>query len=165
MIRLIRATEAEAPVMAAVHAQAFDKSWREDEFEDLLDGEGIYGFVAEGPSDADGAAWGVILCRAVAGEMEILTVGVAPAARRRGVARALIAAALPVAREFGAVEVFLEVAVDNPGAIALYERLGFVRSGLRKSYYDRGPEGVMDALVMRLDLAAEGAYLPRGEVG
>jgi [ribosomal protein S18]-alanine N-acetyltransferase len=153
-MRLIRATEAEAPVMAAVHAQAFEKSWREDEFEDLLDGQGIYGFVAEGGADTEGAPWGVILCRAVAGEMEILTVGVATAARRRGVARALIAAALPVARELGAAQVFLEVAVDNDGAIALYERLGFVRSGLRKSYYDRGAEGVMDALVMRLDLAA-----------
>jgi [ribosomal protein S18]-alanine N-acetyltransferase len=153
-MRLIRASEAEAPVMAAVHAQAFEKSWREDEFEDLLDGQGIYGFVAEGGADTEGAPWGVILCRAVAGEMEILTVGVATAARRRGVASALIAAALPVARELGAEQVFLEVAVDNEGAIALYERLGFVRSGLRKSYYDRGAEGVMDALVMRLDLAA-----------
>jgi ribosomal-protein-alanine N-acetyltransferase len=169
-MRLIRATEAEAPVMAAVHAQAFEKSWREDEFEDLLDGEGIYGFVAEGGPEIDkggseGAPWGVILCRAAAGEMEILTVGVTPAARRRGVARALIAAALPVARDLGAGEVFLEVAIDNDGAIALYQRLGFVRSGLRKSYYDRGAEGVMDALVMRLDLAARGPYLPPDKVG
>lgn len=153
-MRLIRATEAEAPVMAAVHRQAFDKSWREDEFEDLLDGEGIYGFVAEGDAAAEHAAWGVILCRVAAGEMEILTLGVTPAARRRGVARALIAAALPVARELGAETVFLEVAVDNDGAIALYKDLGFARAGLRKSYYDRGADGVMDALVMRLDLAA-----------
>jgi ribosomal-protein-alanine N-acetyltransferase len=153
-MRLIRATEAEAPVMAAVHLQAFDKSWREDEFEDLLDGEGIFGFVAEADDGPDHPTWGVILCRVAGGEMEILTVGVAPAARRRGVARALIAAALPAARELGAEAVFLEVAVDNDGAIALYETLGFVRAGVRKSYYDRGAAGVMDALVMRLDLAA-----------
>lgn len=153
-MRLIRATEAEAPVMAAVHRQAFDKSWREDEFEDLLDGEGIFGFVAEGDGSSAESAWGVILCRVAAGEMEVLTVGVASAARRRGVARALIAAALPVARELGARTAFLEVAVDNDGAIALYEALGFARAGLRKSYYDRGADGVMDALVMRLDLQA-----------
>jgi ribosomal-protein-alanine N-acetyltransferase len=153
-MRLIRATEAEAPVMAAVHVQAFDKSWREDEFEDLLDGEGIFGFVAEGDAASNHASWGVILCRVAAAEMEILTVGVAPDARRRGVARALIAAALPVARELGAEAAFLEVAVDNDGAIALYEGLGFARAGLRKSYYDRGAAGVMDALVMRLDLVA-----------
>ncbi|HEY0438085.1 MAG TPA: GNAT family N-acetyltransferase, partial [Phenylobacterium sp.] len=107
----------------------------------------------------------VILCRVAAGEMEILTIGVAQAARRRGVAKALIAAALPVARDLGAEAVFLEVAVDNDSAIALYKALGFTATGLRKSYYDRGPAGVMDALVMRLDLAAASPYLPAGEVG
>jgi len=89
--------------------------------------------------------------------MEVLTIGVTPAARRRGVARALMAAALPAARDLGAMEAFLEVAVDNDPAITLYERLGFRRTGLRKSYYDRGPEGFMDALVMRLDLNAAAA--------
>lgn len=157
-MRLIRATPAQCPAMAAAHAQAFaEKSWREDEFEDLLDGEGIYGFLAEagGPQRA---ALGVILCRVAAGEMEVLTLGVTPAARRRGVARALLAAALPQARALGAAQVFLEVAIDNDGAIALYERAGFHRAGLRKSYYDLGPRGFMDALVMRLDLAPPGAY-------
>ena len=38
--------------------------------------------------------------------------------------------------------------------IALYERLGFGRAGLRKAYYDRGAAGRADALVMRLDLRA-----------
>jgi ribosomal-protein-alanine N-acetyltransferase len=101
---------------------------------------------------------GVILCRVAAGEMEVLTLGVTPAARRRGVAQALMAAALPAARDLGATEVFLEVAVDNDAAIALYDRLGFRKTGLRKSYYDRRPNGFMDALVMRLDLHATGPY-------
>ena len=47
---------------------------------------------------------------------------------------------------------FLEVDVANPAAITLYERLGFQRAGLRKAYYDRGVDGLADALVMRLDL-------------
>ncbi len=63
-------------------------------------------------------------------------------------------AGLAVARAEGATEAFLEVAVDNDGAIALYEGLGFRRAGLRKSYYDRGAAGCVDALVMRLDLNA-----------
>ena len=153
-MRLTRATPAECEAMAAVHAQAFPDSWREDEFEDLLDGEGIYGFLA---ATDQAAPLGVILCRVAAGEMEVLTLGVDPGARRRGVARALLAAALPAARDLGAAEVFLEVAVDNDAAIALYETLGFGRAGLRKAYYDRGPAGVMDALVMRLDLNAAAA--------
>jgi ribosomal-protein-alanine N-acetyltransferase len=89
--------------------------------------------------------------------MEILTLGVVPGARRRGVARALLAAALPAACDLGAEEVFLEVAVDNEAAIALYAALGFRRAGLRRSYYDRGAAGFADALVMRLDLNAAAA--------
>jgi ribosomal-protein-alanine N-acetyltransferase len=152
-MKLTRATAAECEAMAAVHAEAFPASWREDEFEDLLEGEGIYGFLA-----ADEAApLGVILCRVAGGEMEVLTIGVAPAARRKGVARALLAAALPPARELQAAEVFLEVAVDNDPAIALYDGLGFRKAGLRKAYYNRGAQGFVDALVMRLDLNAAAA--------
>jgi len=151
-MKLTRATAAECEAMAAAHAQAFDKSWREDEFEDLLEGDGIYGFLA-----ADADPLGVILCRVAVAEMEVLTLGVAPAARRRGVARALMAVALPAARDLGAGEAFLEVAVDNAAAIALYEALGFRKAGLRKAYYNRGPGGFIDALVMRLDLNAAAA--------
>ena len=152
-MRLIRATAAECEAMAAAHAQAFDKPWREDEFEDLLEGEGIYGFLA----DDDDVALGLILCRMAAGEVEVLTVGVTPQARRRGVALALMLAALDIAREAGTSAAFLEVAVDNDAAITLYELMGFVRTGLRKAYYDRGPAGVVDALVMRLDLTPAAA--------
>jgi ribosomal-protein-alanine N-acetyltransferase len=117
------------------------------DFEDLLDGPGIFGFVVR---DDDPA--GVLICRTAAGEAEILTVGVAPWARRKGVGKALMVAAIGVAREIGAGEMFLEVDVDNTPAVALYERLGFARAGLRKAYYDRGANGRADALVMRLDL-------------
>ncbi|HEX2817304.1 MAG TPA: GNAT family N-acetyltransferase [Phenylobacterium sp.] len=152
-MKLVRATAAECEAMAAAHAQAFEaKAWREDEFEDLLEGEGIYGFLAD-----DDAPLGLILCRIAADEVEILTVGVMLAARRRGVALALMLAALDIAREAGVAGAFLEVAVDNDAAINLYELMGFERTGLRKSYYDRGPEGFTDALVMRLDLNAAAA--------
>ena len=135
--------------MAAVHAQAFDKPWDENDFEDLLDGEGIFGVLARGEDPA-----GVVICRTVAGEAEILTVGVAGWARRNGVGRSLMRAAIDLAREAGAQLMFLEVDVANPAAITLYERLGFQRAGLRKAYYDRGVDGLADALVMRLDLTS-----------
>lgn len=148
-MKLDLATAADAPAMASAHAQAFDTPWDEMDFEDLLDGPGIFGFVVR---DDDPA--GVLICRTAAGEAEILTVGVAPWARRRGVGKALMVAAIGVAREIGAAEMFLEVDVDNVGAVALYEGLGFARAGLRKAYYDRGANGRADALVMRLDLTA-----------
>jgi len=148
-MKLELATPEDAPAMASAHAQAFDHPWDETEFEDLLDGPGIFGFVVRGEDPA-----GVLICRSVAGEAEILTVGVAPWARRRGVGRALMVAAIGVAQSAGATQMFLEVDVDNSGAVSLYQRLGFERAGLRKAYYDRGANGRADALVMRLDLTS-----------
>jgi ribosomal-protein-alanine N-acetyltransferase len=85
--------------------------------------------------------------------MEVLTVGVDPAARRCGLGKALVTAALGAAREAGTEACFLEVAADNDAAAALYAGLGFRRAGLRRAYYERGNDPRVDALVMRLDLA------------
>jgi ribosomal-protein-alanine N-acetyltransferase len=139
----------QVPAMASAHAQAFDIPWDEANFRELLAGAGVYGFVA---SDED--VLGVVLCRAIAGEAEVLTVAVPQWARRRGIGRALMQAALTEAVERSAAEMFLEVDVANAAAIALYESFGFKRAGLRKGYYDRGAQPRADALVMRLDLRA-----------
>lgn len=148
-MNLKAATIVDAPDMASAHAQAFDTPWDEADFEDLLEGIGVFGFIVRSEDPA-----GVLICRTIAGEAEILTVGVAPWARRRGVGQALMTAAIGVARETGAQAMFLEVDVANVGAVALYERLGFARAGLRRAYYDRGAQGRADALVMRLDLTS-----------
>lgn len=81
-------------------------------------------------------------------EAELLRVAVAPAARRRGLAAALLAAGLGCLRAEGAAACFLEVAAGNEPAIALYRRLGFQATGRRPRYYPSGA----DALLMRLDL-------------
>ncbi|MEO8115639.1 MAG: GNAT family N-acetyltransferase [Phenylobacterium sp.] len=147
--KLLWATPDQAALLAKAHAGGFDTPWREEDFEDLLDGEGIFGFLA-----AEAEPVGMILCRVAAGEVEVLTLAVTPQARRQGVAKALLAAALAAAAKAGAREAFLEVAVDNAAAAALYAGLGFHRAGYRKGYYDRGAAGLTDALVMRLDLGA-----------
>lgn len=148
-MNLVRASLENAAALAAVHATGFDAPWPEPEIAGLIDGLGAYGFLVE-----DDGPVGMILCRAAAGEVEILTLAVDPAVRRRGVARALIAAALDAARAQGADAAFLEVAVDNDAALALYARLGFQAAGVRPGYYDRGPLGRADARIMRLDLNA-----------
>ncbi|MEK7431313.1 MAG: ribosomal protein S18-alanine N-acetyltransferase [Pseudomonadota bacterium] len=137
----------EAGELARVHAAAFDHGWSAAEITELLDGPGGFALLVE-----DAALVAFILCRAIAGEAEILTLAVDPAARRRGFARALVEAAAGAARIAGAETMFLEVADDNAAAIGLYEVAGFARAGLRRGYYDRGPQGYADALVMRLDL-------------
>jgi ribosomal protein S18 acetylase RimI-like enzyme len=52
-------------------------------------------------------------------------VGVVPAARRSGVGEALMHALHEQARERGVRRVWLEVIVENTGAFALYEKLGY----------------------------------------
>lgn len=52
---------------------------------------------------------------------------VAPEARRRGVAGALLDAALAHARDAGAAVMFLETAITNEAAQALYEAHGWTR--------------------------------------
>ena len=140
----------EADILAQVHASAFDNAWSGPEIAQMLDGPGGFALVVE-----DETPLAFILCRAIAGEAEILTLAVAPPARRRGLARALVDAAAGAARMAGAQALFLEVADDNAPAIGLYEAAGFSRAGLRRGYYHRGPAGAADALVMRLDLGRE----------
>jgi [ribosomal protein S18]-alanine N-acetyltransferase len=78
------------------------------------------------------------------GESEILRLAVAPEARRRGVARALVTSGLERLRQERVESCHLEVRMDNEGAIAFYHALGFVRTGRRRSYYRDGS----DALVL-----------------
>ncbi|RSX58181.1 GNAT family N-acetyltransferase [Bifidobacterium samirii] len=82
-------------------------------------------------------------------DAEIMDVGVGRAYQRRGIAAAMMAYLIDRARGQGARRMLLEVSVENAPAIALYERLGFERIGLRRRYYQ--PEGI-DAHVMALDL-------------
>jgi ribosomal-protein-alanine N-acetyltransferase len=142
---------AEAPALARLHVRAFDHPWSEDEFAELLAGAGAFALAAE----AETGLVGFVLCRALAGEAEILTLAVDPAARRRGVARALLAAAVAASQAAGAETLFLEVAADNAAAIGLYTGARFVRAGARPGYYARGEGVFVDAAVMRLDLKHE----------
>lgn len=82
------------------------------------DGEAIIGSLAAAPMRADGPP---------AGTVEITKVYVARAARRRGVARALMGEALAFARDRGAPELRLWTDTRFLDAHRFYESLGFVR--------------------------------------
>jgi ribosomal-protein-alanine N-acetyltransferase len=129
--------------LAAIHAACFPDAWSVKALADLLATPGTFA----GAGDT-----GFILARAAAGEAEILTLAVAPAARRHGTGAVLVQAAANEAQRLGAEVFFLEVASGNAAARALYNHLGFTEAGLRKGYYalpGRAPE---DALVLRADL-------------
>lgn len=134
----LRAALAEdAAILASLHAAAFDKPWSAGEIAALMTTPGVFALTVD--------LQGFILCRSIAGEAEILTLAVVPAARRLGVGRALVEAAAGLAATQAAESLFLEVAHDNVPALALYAAAGFERVGLRKGYYLSGA----DAVVMR----------------
>lgn len=81
-------------------------------------------------------------------EADVLTVGVVPEQRGKGVARRLMALVTEWADQQGSTAMMLEVKVDNLEAIGLYESLGYTKLNTRKDYFGPG----LDALVMRLEL-------------
>lgn len=84
-----------------------------------------------------------------AAEADILTVGVVPEHRGKGVAKALIALITDWAKEQGTTAMMLEVKTDNTDAIGLYDSLGYSILNTRKDYFGAG----LDAQVMRLELS------------
>ena len=88
------ATRADGAALAALHAAAFDEPWSADDILRFAEDRGGFAVAAE----ADGGLAGFILCRMIAGEAEVLTLAVRPQLRRRGVGRALLEAAIALAR-------------------------------------------------------------------
>lgn len=131
--------------MAAIHAQCFKtpRPWKAHEFAQTLEKE--YNFCLH-------EAQGFILGRVIAGEAELTTLAVAPAARRQGIARRLMDRYEAEIKRRRAEMAHLEVALDNHAAQALYLDCGWHESGIREGYY-RHPDGTRsDALIMMLDL-------------
>lgn len=91
---------------------------------------------------------GYIVCWIVADELHILDLATEPGCRRKGIARQLVLASLRHGYERSVLRTFLEVRASNNAALNLYEGLGFVRSSVRKEYYDLPIE---DAVVMSLE--------------
>ena len=73
---------------------------------------------------------------------------VAKSARRQGVGRGLLEAAIDWSRSAGIRKLELHVFPWNEAAIALYEAIGFEREGYRREHYRRGDGGYVDAILM-----------------
>lgn len=145
-IRLRPATSADAALLAGLHGATMPRPWEPAFFAQVVAEPGGFAVVAE----ANEAALGFALGRAVAGEAEILSIGVLPAYRQNGVATRLLREAAERASALGAATLFLEVDESNRAARRLYEAHGLTAAGRRKSYY--GGEGGGDALLLRAAL-------------
>lgn len=137
--------------LAALHARCFSdmpRPWSAAEFATLARAPGVV-LVTE-PA-------GFALGRVAGGEVELLTLAIAPEARRRGAGSRLVAAFEAVAASRGATEVFLEVAETNAAARGLYGRCGYAEVGRRPGYYRAEGQAPVAALVLRKAILREDA--------
>ncbi|MFT3997090.1 MAG: ribosomal protein S18-alanine N-acetyltransferase [Asticcacaulis sp.] len=132
--------------MVEIHAASFDYGWKNSDFQEYLNGNkhpflGIFG---------ENGLEAFVIAAIVADEAEILTIATDPSVRRKGYGRALMQGLITDLKTLSVRSLFLEVAVDNPAAIALYEGLGFRKVGRRPFYYSRKGGVLVDALILSL---------------
>ena len=124
--------------LADLHAKCFPhKPWTADDFADLK----------KSGCEIIASQNGFIVWRAVADEAEIISIGVAPDARRAGIAAAMLGIMENELKKNDIKSIFLEVAEDNLSARQLYKNNGYNEIGIRPKYYDG-----IDAIMMKKDL-------------
>ncbi|MGL4242505.1 MAG: ribosomal protein S18-alanine N-acetyltransferase [Beijerinckiaceae bacterium] len=141
----------DAPVIANLHAQSFDRPWGLMEFERMLAEENIAAHVAAAATGGDRPE-GFVLSRIAADEAEVLSIAVAPERRGEGVGRRLLEAHREVLLLSRVRVLFLEVEDSNVSALALYARQGFREVSRRQAYYRKADGSAATALVMRVNL-------------
>lgn len=137
--------------VAAMHRSCFPEDpWDASALDQILALAGAFARLAWQADDPVG----FVLARDLGGEVEILSLGVLPQWRRRGIGRALLDDVVAETRRRDGSSVVLEVAAANTAAQRLYAGAGFVRVGRRPGYYRDGGSGA-DALILRRTVAGE----------
>lgn len=84
-------------------------------------------------------------------EAHLLNISIAAPWQGKGHGRQLLAHMMDIARERGALNMFLEVRPSNHSALGLYESMGFNEMAVRRGYYP-APNGREDAVLMGASL-------------
>lgn len=145
MICLVPLTTQDGIALEKIHAACFPDAWSQDVFNRLLAENGVSGWAAQSLKTPP---VGFILARAIEAEAEILTFAVLPSSQGLGIGRRLLRELMSFLHPCGCEKIFLEVAVDNKAAIALYVSEGFKVVGTRPNYYQRPGQVFIHALLM-----------------
>jgi [ribosomal protein S18]-alanine N-acetyltransferase len=144
----------EVAVVAKLHRQCFYDAWGPPMVRQVLEMRGAFGLVAR--RGGYGSIIGFALARVTTDECELLSLGVAPEHRARGIGAQLLAAAMTRAMADNARWFFLEVAEDNEPALRLYRAYGLSPVGRRFDYYENADGSFTNAFTMRCALPAVG---------
>ena len=144
MLSIRRLKKEDAPFLSEIEKEIFGKNaWTEKDFKETTALEYAYYLVAED----DGRIVGACGYRDMCGEADITNVCVISAMRRRGIAERMLRELISHGKEAGVRAFTLEVRSQNPAAIELYKKLGFVSEGVRPGFYDDPKD---DAVIMWL---------------
>ncbi|MEQ9518208.1 MAG: GNAT family N-acetyltransferase [Parvibaculum sp.] len=149
--------QSHAALIAALHAQCFDEtqsapqlasqsaSWSASNIASMFEAPGLIALVAR----RGDVPLGFVLARYIAGDAEILSVGVLPEARGAGLGETLLEGLHHQLQGLDAkARILLDVAADNGPALALYAKAGYRQVGHRKAYYRRTNGVFIDSLTM-----------------
>lgn len=128
--------ERHLPEATALERVCFGDPWSREAFLEELQNPAAHFIVAE----RSGAFAGYAGMSWVLDEGYVFNIAVAPAFRRRGVARALLRVLDTFAQEKRLAFLSLEVRTSNNAAIALYRSCGFETQGIRPHFYEHPPE-------------------------
>jgi len=149
-------TLADVDAVIAIENVLYDFPWTRGNFIDSLHAGHLASVLREGPGAPRLLAYMV----AMSGldEMHLLNLSVAAEVQGQGHARRMLDTLCRQSAVRGARQLWLEVRPSNRRALALYERYGFVRTGLRRGYYPDHGRRREDAVVMSLDLSPAGTH-------
>ena len=133
------ANEEDRAAVLTLEADAFANPWTAETFDRMLTSPVSQVYVARG---ADGVIVAFAACWVIDTEIHINTVAVQREQRRRGIGGHLLREMLRLA---GATRATLEVRRSNHAALALYRKLGFQVSAIRREYYQNPVE---DGLIL-----------------
>ncbi|GHU60268.1 ribosomal-protein-alanine acetyltransferase [Clostridia bacterium] len=132
---------------AALERACFSTPWTRAMLESELTSEYAYYIACE----LDGRFAGYAGLQIILDVGHVTTIAVRQEFRRLGLAVRMMEHLLDTAKTRGLSEITLEVRESNIAAIGLYQRLGFLRAGLRRFYYQQPTE---DAIIMTLYMKA-----------
>ena len=143
MMEIIKMTETHVASITAIEKECFGvDAWSEKSVASELTNPLSYWLVAV----EDGCVAGYVGSQTVCGETDMMNVAVTAPFRRRSIGEKLVLQLVEDLKGLESHSLTLEVRASNAPAIGLYEKLGFVQTGLRKNYY-RNPKE--DALILR----------------
>jgi ribosomal-protein-alanine N-acetyltransferase len=138
--------------LVEIEAAAYPFPWSRGNFADSLNA----GYLARKHVDAGGRWLGYFIAMPGVQEVHLLNLTVTPEHQRRGHALAMLDELVRESLALDARRLWLEVRTSNERAQALYRRYGFRDVGLRRGYYPAGPLARENAIVMSLNLSADG---------